>query len=130
MIQAFKEFMKGILSLSLGWQLWVGLMWVLNMVAPIMFLKHIEAQITLVAMMAGGMTGIALVKVQGFTKLLGVMHIYWVPLVLYLLQQVETLSPSDLFCKWMWSVIVVNSISLIIDAADVITYFRQKKSAI
>ncbi len=130
MMQACKEFMKGILSLPLGWQLWVGLMLVLNMVAPIMLIKHIEAQVTLVAMMAGGMTGIVLVKVQGFTKLLGVMHIYWVPLVFYLLQQVETLSSSDLFCKWMWSVIFVNSISLIIDAADVITYFRQKKSAI
>ena len=119
--------MKGILSLSLGWQLWVSLMVVLNMVAPLVFLNHIEAQVTLIAMMAGGITGVALVKVQGFTKLLGLMHIYWIPLVFYLVQQVGSLSTSDLFCRWMWSVIVVNSISLVIDTADVITYFSMKK---
>ncbi len=127
MIKAFKDFMKGILSLSLGWQLWVSLMVVLNMVAPLVFLNHIEAQVTLIAMMAGGITGVALVKVQGFTKLLGLMHIYWIPLVFYLAQQVGSLSTSDLFCRWMWSVIVVNSISLVIDTADVITYFSMKK---
>lgn len=127
MIKAFKGFTKGILSLSLGWQLWVGLMVVLNMVAPLMFLSHIEAQVTLAAMMAGGMTGILLVKIQGFTKLLGLMHIYWFPLVFYLVQQVGAHATSNLFSQWMWTVIVVNSISLIIDTADVITYFSTTK---
>ncbi len=128
MVQAFKDFMKGIMSLSLGWQVWLGLMMVLNMMIPLLFLSHLEAQVTLVAMMAGGMTGIVLVKIQGFTKLLGLMHIYWLPLVFFLVQRAETVSTSELFGMWLWSVIVVNSISLIIDTVDVITYFKHKQN--
>ena len=126
MIQAFKDFMKGIGSLALGWQLWIALMVGLNMIAPLAFLSHLEAQVTLAAILLSATTGLILTKVQGFTKLLGLMHVYWLALVPFLYSRLESASSSELFFNWMLSVIVVNSLSLVIDTADVIQYFRER----
>lgn len=126
MIQAFREFMGGILKFHPGWQVWVGFMVMLNMVVPLFFLSHPEAQLTLLAMMAGGMTGLLLVKIQGFTKLLGLMHIFWIPLVIFLLGRVHAFDSASLFGIWLWAVIAINCISLIIDTADVITWYRSR----
>lgn len=126
MIQTFKEFMGGIRKLHPAWQTWVGLMVLLNMVTPLFFLFQPEAQVTLLAMMAGAMTGLLFVKIQGFTKLLGFIHIFWIPLVIFLLGRVHAFDSASLFGLWLWAVIVVNSISLVIDTADVIIFFRSR----
>ena len=130
MLQAMKDFMRGLRSLAGPWQMWVGLLVVLNMLAPLVFLYRSEAQYTLAATLAGGMIGMLLVKVQGFTRLLGLMHIFWIPLVAYLWVQMPYIPLIDAFGIWVRAVLIVDVISLVIDAVDVARYMAGERKSL
>ncbi len=122
MIQANRDFIRGIRSMAIGWQVWVMGLMLLNMLAPLFFYDRLEAQWIFGAFLAGGMTGLILVKVQGFTRLLGLMHIYWIPLLIWLSLRLGQIPSDDLFGWWVRALIAVNSISVLIDAVDVARY--------
>lgn len=105
----------------------MGLM-VVNFFIPIFFIQTLEAKWTIAAFFAGAMTGIILVKIQGFTRLLGLMHIYWIPLIIFLADKLDTFPPTDLFGQWLGAVIILNGISLTIDFVDVIRYLRGERN--
>jgi len=130
MIQANREFIRGIRSLAIGWQIWVMGLIVLNMLAPLVFYDRLEAQWTFAAFMAGAMTGLVLVKVQGFTRLLGLMHIFWIPLMVWLALRLDQIPADDMFGMWVRVLIGINSISVIIDAMDVVRYLRGERQSL
>ena len=127
MIQANREFIRGIRSLAVGWQVWVMALVVLNMLIPVFFYDRPEAQWTFAAFIAGGMIGLILVKIQGFTRLLGLMHVLWVPLVAWLALRLDHIPADDFFGMWVRVLIVINGISLIIDAIDVVRYLKGER---
>jgi len=131
MVDAMKDFMKGIGKLSIGWKIWLAFLFVVNMFIPILLIGLPEARWTFAAFMFGGVVGVLLVKIQGYTKLLGLMHAQWLLLIPYLCSQMSTF-PADSFSGiWIRSVIGLNTICLIIDAADVTRYLLgNRKSTI
>lgn len=130
MIQAMKDFHLGIWSLAIGWKLWLLALMVVNFFIPAFFIQTIEAQATIAAFFAGAMTGMVLVKVQGFTRLLGLMHIYWIPLLIFLAGRLGAFPPTDPFGQWLRALIILNGISLAIDFVDVIRYLRGERKPV
>jgi len=122
MLQSMKELMAGIRSLNIGWQLWVMMMAAVNMLLPLFFIQQLEAQWTLAAFFAGATLGMALVKIQGFTRLLGLMHIFWIPLLLWLWGRLSLWPGGEPFGMWLRTLMAINAVSLIIDAVDVVRY--------
>ena len=122
MFQPMKELTAGIRSLPIGWQLWVMLMAVVNMLLPLLFIEQPEAQWTLVAFIAGATLGMVLVKRQGFTRLLGLMHIFWIPLLLWLWGRMSIWPVGEPFVIWLRTLMVINAVSIVIDAVDVVRY--------
>lgn len=120
--------MRGIRSLHPLWQLWVMVLMALNCVGPLVFFDRVEAIYTFMAGMLGGGIGMLLVSAQGFTRLLGVMHVPWIPLVFYLWGRQEGVDLHSSFGVWMAAVIVFNSVSLVIDAVDVIRFLRGERT--
>ncbi len=57
-----------------------------------------------------------------FVRLLGIGHVYWVPLVPWLWTRLPGFPPNDPFTVWMTAVIILNGVSLIIDVRDVRRY--------
>lgn len=125
-----KDFMAGVRSLAIGWQVWLLALMAVNFFIPVYFISHLEAQLTIAAFFAGGMIGMVLVKVQGFTRLLGLMHILWIPLVIYLAGQLSVFPPDHLFDLWIRGVLILNGISLLIDFVDVLRYFRGERKPV
>ena len=112
-------FVQGVLRMPAIWQAWIGVLVLVNFVGPFFFLSESAAIVTLVAMITGGLVGEALTQVQGFTKLLGLMHGSWVPMFVFQLIVLFGDEPTGAFQTWLIASVIVSGISLVIDVADV-----------
>lgn len=127
-MRALSKFMRGILTSPLWVKLWLAVLMVANMAVPLVYFDHLEAHIVLGTFLAGFVLLVVLTGKFGFTRILGLGHILWVPLVFFLLGRLD-LHPADQpYGLWMRSVIVLNSISLIIDITDVVRYIRGERA--
>ncbi len=121
-MRSFLKFNKGILRLPLQWRLWMMLLMTANVVVPLFFLCRLEAQIVLAAILSSLVLFTLLTARGGFTRLLGLGHLPWVPLIWFLGTRLGELPPDDFYGIWIRAVIALNATSLAIDAVDVIRY--------
>ena len=123
-MRSFLRFNQGMLRMPIQVQLWVVALVGANIVAPLFFLQHLEAQLTLVA----GLLGLALMSILtgrfGFSRIVGLGHIAWLPLIVFLISSVGETTASSPFGLWIWSVIILDSISLAFDFVDAARFYR------
>ena len=121
-MNAFIKFNRGLLAMPLRWRLWLVLLLTLNLIAPLFFIERLEAQTTLAALLVSMALMTGLTGLSGFSRLVGLGHIVWVPLLFFLWTRLGEIPAADAFGLWVRAVIAVNATSLIIDAVDVIRY--------
>ena len=119
---AFIKFNKGVLKMPIYLQLWLMLLVIANLVVPLFFLNHLESQIVLATMLASMILMILLTSLFGFTRLLGLGHVLWIPLLYFLWIRLGQIPANDLFGIWMRVLMALNAASLAIDTVDVIRY--------
>ncbi len=93
-----------------------------NLAAPLFFLGHTEAQIVLLAFVASFGMMILLTGLTGFTRLLGMSHVFWIPMIVWFWTRLDQIPSDDAFGVWIRVLIAVNMISLLVDAVDVVRY--------
>ncbi len=121
-MHAFLKFNKGIMRLPLPWRLWMVLLVALNLVLPLFFIDRLEAQVVLVTMAISMFLMTGLTVVSGFSRLLGLGHIAWIPLVVFLGTRLSEVPASDFYGMWLRVLLVANSLSLVIDLVEVVRY--------
>ena len=121
-MNAFVKFNKGMLRMPIHWQLWLMVLVAANMVGPLFFLHHLEAQVVLGTILASMTLMTWLTGRFGFTRIIGLGHILWVPMLAFLFARLGDIPAGDAFGIWIRALIVLNSVSLVIDAVDVIRY--------
>jgi hypothetical protein len=62
-------------------------------------------------------------------RLLGIGHLPWVPVVLWLRSRTSAIRTDTLFGHGSWAVIVLDGLSLVIDAIDVGRYVAGERTA-
>ncbi len=103
------------------WNLWVGLLVLVNMGGGLFFIRTAEGQLALVCMMIAFIIMWGIYVKKGFVRLLGLGHlIAWTPLVVWYTQVVG--NTAGWFQYWLISAITVNGLSLVIDFVDVVRY--------
>ncbi len=122
MLKLAKDMMTEMFSMNMFWRIWLMMLMFVNSVMPLFFFQQIEAQLTFASFILGASIGMVLFKMQGFTRLLGLMHIPWFPLIYFLIGRMGQIPMDSMFGIWMRVVILLNSISLVIDIIDVIRY--------
>ena len=122
LIRAFIRFNKGILKMPLPWQLWLMLLVGVNLIVPLFFLDRLEAQLVVGAFLASMMLMTALTGLVGFTRLVGLGHVFWIPLVVFLWTRLEQIPAEGVFGLWIRALMALNVLSLVIDTVDVIRY--------
>ena len=122
------QFMKTMFVNGVGLAVWISLLLLVNMVVPLLFISTIEGQLVLAAAMVGALTQTAIFGAKGFVRLLGIGHVYWVPLVAWLWTRAGGFPPDSPFTFWITTVIVLNGVSLIIDVSDVWRYITGERS--
>jgi len=126
-MKAVIGFTKGLISLPMPWPVWLGLLVAVNVAGPIYFFEALEAKVVLVAFLASAALMTAIFAAKGFVRLLGIGHIFWVPMVPWLWTRVDQVGPGDPLGYWIIGLVIINSISLIIDAIDVLRYLKGER---
>ena len=123
-MRAFMKFNLGLLAMSLHLQTWVLLLISVNIITPFFFLEHVEAQVVLAAGALGMVLMTALTARFGFSRIIGVGHIAWLPLLGFLWTRLPDVPATDAFGLWLRAVIMLDAISLGFDALDVVRFLR------
>jgi hypothetical protein len=126
-LKAMISFIKTMLALPKPWVAWIMLLMAANLVIPLYYLTTIEAQVVLGAALIGAIIQTAIFSTKGFVRLLGIGHVLWVPMVFWLWGRLDLAMPDSFFQSWLIAVVVLNTISLIIDATDVIRYWNGER---
>ena len=121
-MKAFIKFNRGMLKMPAHWQLWIMLLITANVVAPLFYLHRLEAQVVLGAILASMALMTILTAHFGFTRILGLGHIFWIPMLAFLFTRISGIPASDAFGIWIRILFVLNGVSLVIDASDVLRY--------
>ena len=124
MMRDMRTFMSGVSGLHPVWQVWLLVMAIVNGVLPLLFLPDLAAIVTLVGVSSGAILGLLLVRLQGFTKLLGLMHVPWIPMLATQIGLYPGFDGASNYSLWLTSAIAVTAISLVIDVIDVVIFFR------
>ena len=112
----------------MGWQVWLLVLVAHNMIVPLFYIGRTEAQVIFTAlMMSMGLMTFITARV-GFTRLLGIGHILWVPMLYWLWTRLPQVPATDFYGMWIRSLITVNAISLVFDTVDVARYLAGDRS--
>ena len=121
-MHALSKFYKGLRAMPLPWQLWLMGLGAMNLVVPLFFLERIEARIVLGVFLVGALLMLVLTALTGFTRLLGLSHFLWFPLLYFLWTRLGEMPADGFFGIWVRALIGINATSLVIDVVDVIRY--------
>ena len=121
-MSAFIKFNKGLLKSPTHVQVWLLFLMTSNLVLPLFFLHRLEAQLVLVASLAGAILMTILTGVYGFNRLVGLGHIFWIPLLLFLWTRLGQIPADSFYGLWLRIVMALDGVSLVIDAIDVFRY--------
>ena len=121
-MNAFVKLNRGLFKMPLPWKLWLSLLVAANVFVPLFYFQQLEAQIVLGTMAANMALMTYLTSRFGFTRILGLGHIFWIPLLGFLLTRLGSFPVGDAYGAWLRALILLNSVSLLIDIVDVRRY--------
>jgi hypothetical protein len=104
---------------------WVLFLMIVN-VASVEFWNEPLAKVIFVTFMLSAMLMMGLYSRFGFEKILGMGHIPWIPLLVYVLMEIPT--ARDTFKSYLIILSISIVVSLVFDIVDVWKYFTSRKS--
>ena len=125
MVSALFAFPRDLLALPPVWRAWVGLMLLLNAVAPLVYFSTVEGLVVLGTFLVSAGLMMAIHRASGFVRLIGIGHFVWFPMLGWLATRVGD-ADSAMFA-WLVALIAVNGVSLAIDVADLVRYLRGER---
>ena len=126
-IQGMVDLNRAVLAMPKFWVAWMGVLTLVNLIGGLVFIQRHEGWVTVVVFLVSAMFISSLFKKLGYVKLMGIGHILWVPLVIWFWMRLEMAPEGGWLRIWMTTVIVCNTLSLIIDTVDVVRYFRGER---
>ena len=127
-MRAFIKFNRGVMKMPMLVRLWLMLLVALNLVVPLFSLDRLEAQVVVVTFVASVTLMTVLTASLGFNRLLGLGHIFWIPLMYFLWLRLDQIPVDEPFGLWMRALMVANAISLVIDTIDVTRYISGERN--
>ena len=103
--------------------LWVLFLMLVNM-ASLAFWQEAVAQLIFMNFLASAMLMMGLYARYGFTKILGLGHFPWIPLLAYVVIKIPTAEAS--FKQYLLILSASMAVSLVLDTIDVWSYFRSR----
>jgi hypothetical protein len=123
-VKAFVRYHRGLGKMPISWKPWLITLLVANMIVPWFWMDRLEAQVVFGVALLNYFSFVILTGVSGFSRLLGLGHIYWIPLIWFLCLRLELFPANTAFGLWIRAVIILDAGCLLLDAANVIRYVR------
>jgi hypothetical protein len=128
MLKEMRELTAGAWALHPAWRIWMAALVVVNGVAPLFFLPRLTAVVTLVASFTAFLLALVLIRLHGYSKLLGVMHAPWVPMLAASIYLYPAADAMSLYKAWLAASILLTIGSLVIDVTDVCRFLKAQAS--
>ncbi len=119
-----RSMMRTMLHLPKPWVAWLAVLIFVNLAGGLYHLGSLEGILVVATFLGAIIVMEAIFKAKGFVRLLGLGHIFWVPLVPWLALRLDWGRLDSAFTLWVAAVVVMNTLSLIIDAITVVQYAR------
>lgn len=130
-LAASLHLMRGLLATPQPWRTWLIGLVAVNVVVPLVcFPTRPEARVVVATFLAGAVLMTVLTALTGFSRLLGLAHVVWVPLLYYLWTRASMVGADGAYGIWMRTVMVADAISLAIDVTDVLRYVAGERAEI
>jgi hypothetical protein len=117
-MKSFIRFNRGMMRMPSYLQVWLLLLVAVNAVIPFFFLGRLEAQMVLGIMVVNAILMTLLTSLTGFSRLLGLGHYPWFPLLYFLWTRLDQIPADDFFGIWIRVLMIVNALSLAVDTVD------------
>ncbi len=114
--------MRTMMHMPKPWVPWLAVLILVNLAGGLYHLGSQEGILVVAAFLSAVIVMEAIFKAKGFVRLLGLGHIFWVPLMPWLALRLDWGRLDSAFALWVAAVVVLNSLSLIVDAAGVLRY--------
>ncbi len=121
-VGSFIKFNKGMLKQPIHVKLWLLLLLAANLIVPLFYLQRLESQVVLTVFLASFAFTVVITAYAGYSRLLGLGHVFWFPLLYFLWTRLDQSPEGDFFGLWIRALMVLNATSLIIDVVDVVRY--------
>lgn len=96
--------------------------------ASLLFLAHIEAQVTLAVVGVVLLSQALIYQQTRFIRLLGVTHVLWLPMLTWIALRLDMLPEGETaFEVWLLMLIATNAVSLAIDVWDATRFVRGER---
>jgi hypothetical protein len=123
-VNAFIRYHRGLAKMPVSWKPWLISLLLVNMLAPFLWLNRLEAQVVFGAALLSYSTFVLLTGISGFSRMLGLAHVYWVPLIGFLWMRLDLFPADTTYGIWIRAVIILDAGSLLLDGANVFRYLR------
>jgi len=120
------HFFKDLMKRPVYEVIWVFYMMVINLYA-IRFWDEPLAKTIVIVFMISSVLMMGLYAKFGFTKILGMGHILWIPLAIYIAFSID--GAGGTYSVYLIVLLITISISLVIDIYDVWSYYKEKQKA-
>ena len=119
-----RSMIRAILHMPKPWATWNVALILVNLAGGLYYFGSLEGKLVVAAFVAAVIVMEAIYKAKGFVRLLGLGHIFWVPLIPWLALRLDWVRLDSAFTLWVATLVVMNTFSLIIDAITVVQYAR------
>ena len=107
----------------------VWAIWLMTVnLACVAFITHIEAQVALAVAGVATLLMAAVYQRFGFTRVLGVFHAAWIPMLVWFATRWDTIQQDPALATWVALVMATNAISLVIDTTDVTRFLKGERA--
>ncbi len=123
-----RSMMRTMLHMPKPWVAWLAALILVNLAGGLYYFGSLEGKLVVAAFFGAIIVMEAIFTAKGFVRLLGLGHIFWVPLVPWLWIRYADAPADGGFRAWLVAVMLMNTLSLIIDAIDVVRYARGERT--
>ncbi len=120
--RAFVQYHRGLARMPWYWRPFLAALFIANLILPLVFITRPEARVVFLTTIANSALFTLLTAAQGFTRLLSLAHLPWIPLVFYLATRLEECPADHAYGIWLRVLLGLNLASLLIDTGNVIRY--------
>ncbi len=92
--------------------------------SSIFFLPRMEAWVVLGSGLLAATIMTVLHAKLGYVRLVGIGHFVWIPMLIWLVFRLDRIPEGTLFYGWLLTLIAMDTVSLLLDIADLVRYLR------
>jgi hypothetical protein len=119
------HFFVELMQQSIWISVWLLFLMIVN-IASVVFWDELLAKVILITFVLSAIFMMGLYSKFGFEKILGLGHIFWIPLLVYVLLEIQ--AAEGAFKGYLIILSISLTISLVFDIIDVWKYFTRPKN--